>query len=93
MTFELSQNYPNPFNPSTTIEFSVPKKSEVVLEIFNILGQRVITLMNRSLPPGNYTVDWNGTDNSSTAVATGIYFYRLRSGSDIVSSKKMLLLK
>ncbi len=90
--FSLDQNYPNPFNPTTTIKFALPKSSHVELEIFNILGQRVTTLINDQLDAGYYTAKWNSTDSQGREVATGVYFYRLRAG-DFVKSKKMLLLK
>jgi len=88
----LSQNYPNPFNPSTTIRYSVPRKSMVTIEIFNILGEKITTLVNESKPAGEYRIAWDGSDINGVKVATGIYFYRLRSG-DFVEMKKMLLIK
>lgn len=91
-TFALYQNYPNPFNPSTVIKFDIPKVCEAKLEIFNILGQRVVTLADQSYLPGTYTVVWYGTNRQGKRVASGVYFYRLRSDS-FVSSKKMMLLK
>jgi len=90
--FSLDQNYPNPFNPTTTIKFALPKSSYVELEIFNILGQRVTTLINDQLDAGYHTAKWNSTDSEGREVATGVYFYRLKAG-DFVKSKKMLLLK
>lgn len=90
--FVLEQNYPNPFNPATEISYSLPERSHVRLDIFNLLGQRVATLVNTIQSPGNYTTSWNGTDESSDAVASGIYFYRLEA-SDNVDVKKMVLLK
>jgi len=90
--FAVHQNYPNPFNPVTTINYSLPTRSEVEIVIFNILGQKVTTLDEGTLPAGEHTVVWNGIDDSGGAVATGVYFYRVRAG-DNVSTKKMLLLK
>ena len=90
----LHQNYPNPFNPSTTISFSVTQTSLfVVLEIFNLRGQKVKTFrFNAStLQPIN-TVTWNGTDDSGNPVSSGIYFYKLDSG-DYTFTRKMILLK
>lgn len=92
LTFELYQNYPNPFNPRTTIEFALPKEEQVVLNIYNILGQRVRTLVDAVLPAGHHTIEWDGLDNSKTPVATGIYQYRIEAG-DFMMTKKMLLLK
>jgi len=70
--FHLAQNYPNPFNPETTIEYEVPKTVFVRLEIFNMVGQKIITLVNEWQEPGRYSIDWNASQYSS-----GIYFYRL----------------
>jgi hypothetical protein len=90
--FELSQNYPNPFNPSTTIEFAVPSRAVVSVEVLNILGQRVRSLVEEEVPPGRFKVTWDGTDANGKPVATGIYVYRLQVGEH-VEAKKMLLLK
>ncbi|HEX2786908.1 MAG TPA: YCF48-related protein [Ignavibacteria bacterium] len=85
--FELKQNYPNPFNPSTTIEFSVPNSDFYTLKIYDMNGKEVATLVNENLNSGSYNVEWNGLNNSS-----GIYFYKLVSGS-FTAVKKMLMLK
>ena len=85
--YTLSQNYPNPFNPTTKINFSLPEASNVKLSIYNILGQEVQTLVNEQLSAGNYNVDFNASNLSS-----GIYFYSLKAGSNVVT-KKMTLLK
>ncbi len=90
--YSLSQNYPNPFNPSTTIEYSLPTKSDVTISIYNILGQEVRTLVNTSMSVGDHVTHWNGTDQAGDRVASGVYFYRIKA-DDFVSSKKMLLLK
>ena len=90
--YALSQNYPNPFNPVTTITLDLPKASSVRLEVFNVLGQRIRTLVDQRMSPGRYHVDWDGTNESGISVATGIYFYRLET-SDFVETKKMLLMK
>ncbi len=91
-TFALAQNYPNPFNPNTIIAYSVPAKSHVRLEVFNILGQSVRTLVDESKGAGDYEVTWNGRDSRGQSVSTGVYLYRLRVG-EAVLTKKMLLLK
>ncbi|MCD6250682.1 MAG: T9SS type A sorting domain-containing protein [candidate division Zixibacteria bacterium] len=96
-SFTLSQNYPNPFNPSTIIEFSVGAaengaSQHVRLDVFNILGQEVTTLMDGSYSAGDYQVVWDATDKSGRRVATGIYLYRLKVG-DERKTKKMLFLK
>jgi hypothetical protein len=89
---ELSQNYPNPFNPATTIEYAVPRTSRVTLELFDITGRKVTTLVDRTQRIGSHRVTWDGTNSSGDRVATGVYFYRLTIG-DIVDTKKMVLLK
>ena len=88
----LDQNYPNPFNPSTEIGFDLPKPSFVSLDIFDVLGRKVSTLINEHLTAGSKRVQWNGRDNMGAEVASGVYFYRLRIG-DHVEVKKMVLLK
>ncbi len=90
--FALYQNYPNPFNPSTQIDFYLPQASDVRLEIFNILGQKVTTLVDSRLGHGYHHVVWNGQDSDNRAVATGIYFYRIETDGK-VKTRKMLLLK
>lgn len=90
--YELSHNYPNPFNPQTTIQFSLPVRSDINLTVYDILGRRVKTLLNDTKAAGTYTVEWNGTDESGNQVASGIYLYRLET-TDFSQSKKMLLLK
>ena len=91
--FALNQNYPNPFNPSTQISFDVPSGSEfVTLTIYNLLGQNVKTLVNKVLSPGQYTFEWDAIDAMGFPVASGIYFYELRSES-FIARKKMLLIR
>ena len=88
----LFQNVPNPFNPTTWIKFELPLASRTVLEVFAVDGRRVRTLMNQPLAAGRYRVVWDGRNDKSGPVASGIYFYRIRAGS-YVSSRRMLLLK
>jgi len=85
--FELNQNYPNPFNPSTAIAFSLPEASDVMLEVFNVLGRKVTTLARERFEAGDHTVQWD-----ASAVSSGMYLYRLTAG-DFTETKKMLLLK
>jgi hypothetical protein len=85
--FALDQNYPNPFNPSTVIEFALPKEEHVVLEVYNMLGQRVKTLVNEVRPVGYYAVPFN-----AEGLASGLYFYRLYT-TEVSLLKKMVLLK
>jgi hypothetical protein len=89
---ELHGNYPNPFNPSTTIKYSLREDSKVTLEIFNIKGQKVKTLVDKILPIGKHSIVWNGTDDNDRNVASGIYFYKFRA-DNFNKTKKMLLLK
>ncbi|UCD64188.1 MAG: T9SS type A sorting domain-containing protein [Candidatus Zixiibacteriota bacterium] len=95
-TFRLSQNYPNPFpnpsNPLTRIEFSVPVACRAKIDIYNIVGQKVKTLVDADLPAGRHFVDWDGTDRDGEVAASGLYFYKLTAG-DHVSTRKMLLAK
>lgn len=96
--FELFQNFPNPFNPITNIRFTIgPAEDGAMtqytrLEIYNILGQRVTTLIDDDLPVGQYQREWNATNDGGQRVSTGVYFYRLVVGPHS-QSKKMLLLK
>jgi len=90
--YSLSQCYPNPFNPTTTIDFALSGRADVTLEIFNILGHKVITLIDDNLGAGYHSVTWNGVDQGGFDVASGVYFYRIKAG-DFIESKNMLLLK
>ncbi|MFQ5584183.1 MAG: carboxypeptidase regulatory-like domain-containing protein, partial [Calditrichia bacterium] len=90
--FELEQNYPNPFNPSTTIKYHLAKAGDVVLLIYNQLGQQVKQLVAKRQPAGSYKVQWDGKDDSGKAVASGIYVYHLRT-EDYRHTRKMILLK
>ncbi len=90
--FELSQNYPNPFNPTTRIDYSVPSSGHVKLDILNINGQLVRTLVDGTVSAGAHTVEWNATDDSGAPVASGVYLYRLTAG-DISQTKKMSFVK
>ncbi|MEZ4764670.1 MAG: FlgD immunoglobulin-like domain containing protein [Calditrichia bacterium] len=91
-TYALFQNYPNPFNPSTTIEFALSSASNVTLEIFNIVGQKVRTLVSDRMIAGGYQAVWDGRDDRGTTVGTGVYIYRL-TANDFVQTRKMLLVK
>ncbi|HAX49162.1 MAG TPA: T9SS type A sorting domain-containing protein [Ignavibacteria bacterium] len=85
--YELSQNYPNPFNPVTNIRFSIPKEGFVTLKVFDITGREVRTLINEDLGAGKYNIDFSGAD-----LASGVYFYRMETGS-FSEVKKMILVK
>ena len=88
----LEQNFPNPFNPSTTISFGVDKEGPVLLQVFDIRGALVMTLVNSSYQAGSYTSVWHGTNNNGRRAASGIYFYSLRTGGREIT-KKMILLR
>jgi hypothetical protein len=90
--FSLSQNYPNPFNPVTNFRFTLAKASHVRIEIYNIVGQRVKTLVDEEMKPGVYLADWDSKDDKGNSVSSGIYFYRM-TASDFSDMKKMVLVK
>jgi len=90
--FALGQNYPNPFNPITRLDYLLPRRSDVSIRVYNMLGQEIITLLKQEQPYGKYSVSWNGLDKSGKQVASGVYFTELRAGS-IRKTRKMLLLK
>lgn len=91
-TFDLFQNYPNPFNPETTIRYQVPHDSEVNITVFNMLGQKIVTLVDKKQAAGRYSVVWDGNSARGLPVSSGVYFYRMRT-KDFVKTVKMLLLK
>jgi len=95
-SFALGQNFPNPFNPSTTIAFDIPENREegvdVQLNIYNIRGQLVRSLVNEVKTPGHYSVQWNGMNEKGDVVSSGVYFYRIKAG-DYTATRKMVLLK
>ncbi|MCK4799083.1 MAG: T9SS type A sorting domain-containing protein, partial [Spirochaetes bacterium] len=90
--FELGNNYPNPFNPTTSFTFSVPAKSNIQLNVYNAIGQKITTLVNKEMSSGKYTATWNGTNNVGAKVSSGLYFYELKA-DNFSSVKKMLLIK
>ncbi|HED38122.1 MAG TPA: T9SS type A sorting domain-containing protein, partial [Ignavibacteria bacterium] len=90
-SFELYQNYPNPFNPSTTIKYELPKESFVRINIYNLLGQKVKTLVNSNKKAGTHTTVWQGKDELRNNAASGIYIYRITAGKYVVSKKMALL--
>jgi len=92
MRFDLGQNYPNPFNPSTTIKYELNGSGDVRLQIFDIKGELIKTLVNDFQNSGKYEVIWNGTNNRGEKLSSGVYFYSIRTGENI-STKKMILLK
>jgi len=96
--YRLDQNYPNPFNPSTRIRFALPEESSVRLEIYNLLGQGINTLVDEKKAVGVHMIEWFGTNRLNEKVSSGVYFYRIEAravdgSSSFVSLKKMILLK
>jgi hypothetical protein len=90
--FELAQNYPNPFNLSTVIKFSLPVRSKVKIEVYDILGRKVKLLVNGEYEAGKWKVIWNGQNDKGFSVSSGVYLYRMKAG-EFMSVKKMILLK
>jgi hypothetical protein len=88
----LGQNYPNPFNPTTTINYSLNKASNVKIEIHNLIGQKIKTLENGFKSPGKHSVVWDATDDNGNPAGSGIYFYRLEAG-EVSFQKKMVLIR
>ena len=91
-SYEILQNYPNPFNPTTNIRYALPRESHVTLIVYNILGQRIRTLVDDVRSAGRYEVTWDGRNESGFSVGTGIYLYRIEAGP-YTNVQKMLLLK
>jgi hypothetical protein len=101
--FELEQNYPNPFNPTTKIKFTIPVETklfagggsslqQVKLNVYDVLGSEITTLVDMEMPAGNYEVEFSATNGNASQLSSGIYFYELRSGN-FASTKKMILIK
>ena len=89
--FELGSNYPNPFNPSTLIPYQLPASMAVHLEVFNLLGQRVATLVDGEQPAGLHTAEWDATDEAGQAVGAGVYIYRLTGGGAKMTGSMLLV--
>jgi hypothetical protein len=87
----LRQNHPNPFNPMTTIEYYVPARSSVTLDIFDTTGRRIARLVDAAQKPGWHSADWKGRDASGRNVASGVYFFSIRAGKETVTKKMVLL--
>ncbi|MGQ9853352.1 MAG: FlgD immunoglobulin-like domain containing protein [Candidatus Oleimicrobiaceae bacterium] len=90
--FLLTGNFPNPFNPSTTIDFQLPVESHVSITIFNTNGQLIRTLVDRRLPAGAHTIQWDGLDERGSHVAAGVYLCRMKAG-DFMDTKRMVMVK
>ena len=90
--FTLGQNYPNPFNPTTNIRFSLPTDQRVTLQVFDVTGALVKTVVDEMIRSGNMEATWDGTNSSGAKVSSGMYLYRLRAGNYIMT-KKMIMMK
>ena len=90
--FSLGQNFPNPFNSETAIRFALEARGEVELVIYNLSGQRVAVLVDDERAAGRYELRWDGRDDQGRSLATGVYLYRLRVGTQ-VETRKLLLLR
>ena len=90
--FALSQNYPNPFNPSTNIRFSLPTEQRVKLQVFDVTGSLVKTILDEAISAGNREAAWDGTNTAGAKVASGMYLYRIQTGN-FTAVKKMVMLK
>lgn len=90
--FRLEQNYPNPFNPATTIQYQLPQKMHVRITIYNLQGQQIRELVNDTVPAGSHSITWSGDNDQGLPVASGIYFYQLKT-DDHILQRKLLFLK
>jgi hypothetical protein len=90
--FALGQNYPNPFNPVTRFSYDVPKMADVQIAVYNVLGQKVKTLLSGETSPGSYEMEWDGTDGQGVSVPTGIYFIRM-SADGFKATQKVMMMK
>jgi hypothetical protein len=88
----LNGNYPNPFNPTTTIKFGLHEAQSVVLNVYNIKGEKVRSLVNEELEAGYHDIVWDGKDDSGKTASSGVYFYKMKA-SKYVSTKKMIMMK
>lgn len=91
-SIELLGNYPNPFNPKTFISFNLIKSSHVTLEIFNLKGQKINTLVDETLAKGKHKIEWTGKDEAGDSMSSGMYFYKMKNGR-YTSTKKLILIK
>jgi hypothetical protein len=91
-SYALHQNYPNPFNPATTIQYDLKNAADVTLNVYNLLGQKIRTLVSENQPAGYREVVWDGRNDDGVSVASGIYIYRIEAG-DFVQTRKMVLMR
>jgi flagellar hook assembly protein FlgD len=97
MDFALSQNYPNPFNPTTNIKYALPVESKLTMEIYNVIGQRVRTLVNDVQVAGYHVAEWDGTGNGGQQLASGVYFLQISAkgvnGKSFNDVRKLVMMK
>ena len=93
LEYGLDQNFPNPFNAQTMINFSMPAPEHVVLKVYNVLGQEVVTLLDQQMDAAKHEILWEGNNNQGTVVASGTYFYSLKIGDSFEETRQMTLLK
>ena len=91
MDWNLSAAYPNPFNPSTTLEYTIPKAAEVLINVYNVAGERVTTLVKGYHQPGEYAVKWDGKAESGNTVSNGLYFIKMMAGEYQQTQQVMFL--
>jgi flagellar hook assembly protein FlgD len=87
----LRQNYPNPFNPETIISFGLPGQSVVKLDVYDLLGRKVVTLMDNELQAGNHSIVWDGRDSDGNPVSSGVFFYNISTEYGSKKAKMTLL--
>ena len=90
--FAIHQNYPNPFNPITTLRYDLPEQTHVNITVYDMLGRKVMTILNEQQDPGYKSLIWDATNNYGKSVSAGIYLYRVQAG-EYMQTKKMVLLK
>ena len=91
--FGLDQNFPNPFNSGTAIRFALPTSEHIELAVYNLAGQKVVSLVEGRRQAGDYTLFWDGWGDDGQAMASGVYLYRLRTGRGLTETRKLVLMK
>jgi len=89
--YALAQNFPNTFNPTTTIEYSLPTPTMVTVTIFNLLGAQVRTLVDEPMPAGTHSVRWDGCSSTGDPLGSGVYFYSITAGDQVLNNRMLLL--
>jgi hypothetical protein len=89
--FKLLGNFPNPFNPVTKLSFDIDYRSNVIVTIYNILGNEITTIQNGEMNPGRYSLTWNATNDQGKSMSTGMYLYKVTSDSRVLTGKMLLM--